>query len=386
MVDYFGAILFALIALFWAVQGTRAVRGMARLPTLVDAPLLEDGRYPRVSILVAARNEATKLPAALPSLLVQDYSNYEVIVVNDRSQDETPQILDEFDQEYGHLRVIHLMELPPGWLGKPHALTQAYQQATGQWLLFTDADVHFAPDLLKRSLSLAVAQGWDHVTLLPFGELEGFWEKTAITYWVGTFALGLKPWRVSNPKAKEYVGVGAFQLVRRSTYEAIGTHQRLAMEVVEDVKLGKLVKLGGFCSGVALGEKRLHIRWVEGLGEYVRNLSKNMFAACGFSVSYALLLVVLSLAMTVLPLGGLLFASGAGRYLSVVCVLAAGLTHMKNGVRLCRASPLYALTFPLGAALLSYTLLRSMVVTLWRGGVLWRDTFYPLKDLRKGLV
>ena len=369
MADYFWPTLFALIALFWVVQGTRAVRGMARLPTLDDVPLLEDGRYPRVSILVAARNEATKLPAALTSLLEQDYPNYEVIMVNDRSQDETPQILDEFDQRHDHLKVTHLSKLPPGWLGKPHALTQAYRRATGEWLLFTDADVHFAADLLKRSLSLALAQGWDHVTLLPFGELEGFWEKTAITYWVGTFALGLKPWRVSDPKAKEYVGVGAFQLVRRSTYEEIGTHQRLAMEVVEDVKLGKLVKLSGFCSGVALGENRLHIRWVEGLGEYVRNLSKNMFAACGFSVSYALLLVVLTLAMTALPLGGLLFGSGAARNLSVVCILAAGLTHMKNGVQLCRASPLYALTFPLGAVLLSYTLLRSMVVTLWRGGV-----------------
>ena len=386
MADYFWPTLFALIALFWVVQGTRAVRGMARLPTLDDVPLLEDGRYPRVSILVAARNEATKLPAALTSLLEQDYPNYEVIMVNDRSQDETPQILDEFDQRHDHLKVTHLSKLPPGWLGKPHALTQAYRRATGEWLLFTDADVHFAADLLKRSLSLALAQGWDHVTLLPFGELEGFWEKTAITYWVGTFALGLKPWRVSDPKAKEHVGVGAFQLVRRSTYEEIGTHQYLAMEVVEDVKLGKLVKLSGFCSGVALGENRLHIRWVEGLGESVRNLSKNMFAACGFSVSYALLLVVLTLAMTVLPLGGLLFGSGAARNLSVVCILAAGLTHMKNGVQLCRASPLYALTFPLGAVLLSYTLLRSMVVTLWRGGVLWRDTFYPLKDLRKGMV
>lgn len=386
MADYFWTTLFALIALFWVVQGTRAVRGMAKLPTLDDVPLLEDGRYPRVSILVAARNEATKLPAALRSLLVQDYPNYEVIMVNDRSQDETPRILDQFDQGYDHLKVTHLSELPPGWLGKPHALTQAYQQATGQWLLFTDADVHFGPDLLKRSLSLALAQGWDHVTLLPFGELEGFWEKTAITYWVGTFALGLKPWRVSHPKAKEYVGVGAFQLVRRSTYEAIGTHQRLAMEVVEDIKLGKLVKLGGFRSGVALGGERLHIRWVEGLGEYVRNLSKNMFAACGFRVSYALLLVVLSLAMTVLPLGALVFASGAVRSVAVVCILAAGLTHMKNGVRLCRAPSLYALTFPLGAVLLSYTLFRSMVVTLWRGGVLWRDTFYPLEDLRKGMV
>ena len=384
--EYFWPGLFALIALFWVVNGIRVHRGIAQLPALDDFPPLEDSQCPRVSILVAARDEAKKLPAALTSLLAQEYPNYEVIIVNDRSQDASPQILDRFAHGHENLKVIHLSELASGWLGKPHALMRAYEHATGQWLVFTDADVHFATDLLHCSLSLALASGWDHLTLLPFAELEGFWEKTAVSYWVGSFTQGLKPWRVSNPRSKDYVGVGAFQLVRRSTYETIGTHRRLAMEVVEDVKLGKLVKLGGFSSGVALGGKRLRIRWVEGLGEYVRNLTKNMFAALGFNVSYVFLIILLTLTVGVLPLGGLLFASGASRYLSAVCILAAALTHMKNGVKLSHASPLYSLTFPLGAAILSYVLLRSMVVTLWKGGIVWRNTFYPLEDLRKGMV
>lgn len=384
--DYFWPAVFVLIALLWVVHGTRAVRGMASLPALDDFPPVDETQYPRVSILVAARDEARKLPSALTTLLAQDYPNYEVIIVNDRSQDATPRILDKFAQGHDNLKVIHLAELSAGWLGKPHALTRAYEHATGQWLVFTDADVHFAADLLQRSLSLTLAQGWDHLTLLPLAQLEGFWEKTAISYWFGSFTHGLKPWRVSDPRSKDYVGVGAFQLVRRSTYETIGTHRRLAMEVVEDVKLGKLVKLGGFRSGVALGGKRLSLRWVEGLGEHVRNLTKNMFAACGFSVSYACLIILLTLTMSVLPLGGLLLGTGAVRYLSAACLLAAGLTHMNNGVRLSHVSPLYALTFPLGGVILSYVLLRSMVVTLWRGGIVWRNTFYPLKDLRKGMI
>jgi hypothetical protein len=345
--DHFWTIFFAFTALLWAISGARAARGMARLPRLDEAPQ-PDGEYPSVSILVAARDEARELPAALASLLAQDYPDYEVIAVNDRSRDATPQILDDLSRTDDRLQVIHLSDLPPGWLGKPHALTRAYQNSSGRWLLFTDADVHFAPDLLRRSVGLVLANGWDHLT--------------------------------------DYVGVGAFQLLRRSAYEEVGTHQRLALEVVEDVKLGKLVKLGGFASGFTLAGERLRIRWVEGLGSYLRNLTKNMFAACRFSISYVLFVVTLSLSVTLLPIAGVLLASGSARYLAGISVLAAVLSHMGNGVRLSRVSPLYALTYPLGALLLVVVLLRSTVVTLWQGGVVWRDTFYPLEDLRKGMI
>ncbi len=383
--DHFWTILFALTALLWAISGARAARGMAGLPRLDEAPQ-PDGEYPSVSILVAARDEARQLPTALASLLAQDYPNYEIIAVNDRSRDATPQILDELSRTDDKLQVIHLSDLPPGWLGKPHALTRAYQNSNGRWLLFTDADVHFAPDLLRRSVGLVLANGWDHLTLVPFVELKGFWEKTAVSYWVGSFIQTFKPWQIARPGSKDYVGVGAFQLLRRSAYEELGTHQRLALEVVEDVKLGKLVKLGGFGSGCALAGERLRIRWVEGLGSYLRNLTKNMFAACRFSVSYVLFVVVLSLSVTLLPIAGVVLASGSARYLAGISVLAAVLAHMSNGVRLSRVSSLYALTYPLGALLLVAVLLRSTVFTLWRGGVVWRDTFYPLEDLRKGMI
>ena len=384
--EYFWTGVFALVALSWIVSGIRAARGVAGLPRLDDAPLLADDECPRISILVAARNEAAKMREALNTLLTQEYPNYEVVAVNDRSSDSTGEILEEFAARHRHLRVIHLQQLPPGWLGKPFALATAHAKSTGEWLVFTDADVRFAPDLLRRTVSMALDKGWDHQTVVPLADLEGFWEKTAVSYWLGTFVFQTKIWQVSNPNSRAYVGAGAFQLVRRAAYEAVGTHRRLAMEVVEDVKLGKLMKLGGFSSGVTLGQQRLRIRWTSGLGEFVSNLTKNMFAACRFSLGYVLLVLILLLIHAVLPVGAIVLASGMPRLMAAIGILAGVVAHMSNGVRLTHASPFYSLTFPLGAILLMYVLLRSMVVTFRQGGIVWRQTFYPLEELRRGMI
>ena len=384
--DYLWTGLFAVIALSWIVQGIGAARGVATLPRLDDAELLSDDECPRISILVAARNEAHKLRKALGTLLTQDYPSYEVLAINDRSTDSTGEILDQFAAKHRHLRVIHIRELPPGWLGKPHALTTAYENSTGEWLVFTDADVRFAPDLLRRTVSMALAKGWQHQTVFPLADLESFWEKTAVSYWLGAFVTGSRIWQVSDPNSRAYVGAGAFQLVLRTAYETVGTHRRLAMEVVEDLKLGKLLKLGGFSSGVTLGQERLRIRWTSGLREFVSNLTKNMFAACGFSVSYVLFILLLILAHTLLPVVAMAFASGIPRLLAAICILAGAVAHLNNGVRLTRVSSFYAFTFPLGATLLMYVFLRSMVVTLRQGGIVWRETFYPLEDLRRGMI
>ncbi|MFQ5927155.1 MAG: glycosyltransferase [Terriglobia bacterium] len=382
---YFWTTLLGLIALTWVIGSLRAFRGMARVPRLADATPLPDADCPNVSILVPARDEAEKLPQALPTLLAQDYPRYEVIAVNDRSRDATPQILDEFARQYQNLKVVHLAELPPGWLGKPHAIAAAYPRACGDWLVFTDADVRFAPDLLRRALALVKEKHWDHLTLFGLVDVVGFWEKTAVTYWGLGFVRALEPWQASNPRSRRYIGVGAFQLLRRSTYEAIGTHQRLAREVVDDIKLGKLVKHGGFRSGVAIAENRLRIRWQDGLRNIIRGLTKNAFAASGFRVSFVMAYVIAAVALDILPFLALLPASGTIRALAGVSVVAALLMHA-NAARASRVSPLYAFTHPLGAAIMAYILLRSTLLTLWRGGVLWRDTFYPLDELKRGLV
>jgi glycosyl transferase family 2 len=373
------------IALTWLIQGTTALLGMSRIPRMGQARRVGDAECPVVSILFAARDEADKLPEALASFLAQDYPQYEVIGVDDRSRDATGAILDEWAARDPRSKAMHVGQLPAGWLGKPHALAAAYTQSKGEWLVFTDADVCFAPGLLRHAVALALAKRWDHLTLLAAVDMPDFWEKVAITYLGIGFVLGVRPWRVDNPRAGTYMGVGAFQLIRRSTYEAIGTHRRLAMEVVDDMKLGKLVKQEGFRSGVAPSDGFVAIRWHEGLGKVIEGLTKNMFAGTGYSVLKTVIGVLGIFGISILPFLALPFVHGVAQILAAVSVGFAVLFQgiLVRGIRL---SPLYGLTHPLGAAIFSYILLRSMVVTLWRGGVLWRNTFYPLDELRRGMV
>ena len=375
----------SLIALGWIIQGLRAYAGMRRVPRLTEVTPASGQNLPRISVLFAARNEAPKLRPALESMLALDYPAYELIAVDDRSEDATPQILDEFGRRHTHLKVIHVRELPPGWLGKPHALETAWRQSSGDWLVFTDADVRFAPDALRRAFALATQRSWDHLTLIVAVDMHGFWEKVAIGYFGFCFLFGVQPWRVSDPHAGSYMGTGAFQLLRRSTYEAIGTHRRLAMEVVDDMKLGKLVKQGGFRSGIAAGKALVQVRWQEGLRNVVRGVTKNMFAGFGFRIGQTVGSVALLLVISILPIVALVFSSGMARVAAGISVACAVLIHgwlMREN----HASPLYGLTHPLGTILFSYMILRSMVVTLWRGGVVWRGTFYPLEELKRGSV
>jgi glycosyltransferase involved in cell wall biosynthesis len=381
----FATIFFTLVAALWIVEAIAARRGMSRMPRLTSIKPFIGSRLPRVSILFAARDEADKLPAALSSLLDLDYQAFEVIAVDDRSSDATPQILDDFAHRDPRLKVIHVAELPPGWLGKPHALEAAYKAATGDWLVFTDADVRFAPDLLHRVLAIAQQQRLDHLTLLSALDLRGFWEPTAVGYLGVCFAIGARPWGTSNPKSKAYMGVGAFQMIRRSAYEAIGTHRRLAMEVLDDMKLGKLVKLGGFHSGVAPSDSFLEVRWQEGIGNVIKGMTKNMFAGFEFRVWAVILGVIAIFCISVLPFAGLAAATGAARIAAAIAA-AAAIVFEAGMMPHARASRLFGFTHPLGAFIVIYIILRSMIVTLARGGVVWRGTFYPLEELKRGLV
>ena len=291
----------------------------------------------------------------------------------------------DFARRDGRLRVVHVKELPGGWLGKPHALQTAFSQSSGEWLVFTDADVRYSPDLLRRTLALVLREEWDHLTLLAALELRGFWEVTTIGYLGLGFALGFEPWQVSNPNSKKYFGVGAFQLVRRSVYESVGTHRKLAMEVVDDIKLGKLVKLGGFRSGLATSQHFVQIRWHDGFLNVVRGLMKNLFAGYGYSVVNALVAVMGVMVFSILPFVGVFVTSGAAR---VACGVCCALAIFIEGsfVRETFQPAWYGLTHPIGAAVFIYMTARATIGTLWRGGIVWRGTFYPLRELRKGMV
>jgi hypothetical protein len=213
----------------------------------------------------------------------------------------------------------------------------------------------------------------------------GFWETVLITFFGLGFHLAADPGRVSDPRSSRYVGVGAFQLVRRLAYEASGTHKRLAMEVVDDMKLGKIVKEAGFRSGCGVAQGFVVVRWHAGLGNLVRGVTKNFFAGAGYSLRLVAAQLTGLLMMNVLPFVGVFFTHGWVRVFCAIAVVIA--VCFQAGVAMVmRVSPLYALTHPLGGLLFSYMLTRSTVVTLRQGGIVWRDTFYALEELKRGVV
>jgi glycosyltransferase involved in cell wall biosynthesis len=381
----FGLVFFGCIAIFWLTHGLRVAYGATRLPWVKNFAPAADLDCPHITILFAARDEEEKLPAALASLMEIDYPNLDIIAVDDRSKDATGRILDDFALGQSRLRVVHVTQLPAGWLGKPHALQKAYETSTGEWLLFTDADVRFKADLLRRAVALTKSRSLDHLTLFCDVEMVGFWEKVLITFFGLGFHLATDPARVSDSRSSRYVGVGAFQLVRRSAYEASGTHRRLAMEVVDDMKLGKIVKQAGFRSDCGVAEDFVVVRWHAGLGNLVRGVTKNFFAGAGYNLWLVAAQVAGLLMMNVLPFVGVVLAHGWMRIFCAIAVAVALCFHAGTAIVM-RVSPFYALTHPLGGVLFCYMLLRSTVVTLRQGGIVWRGTFYPLDELKRGVV
>jgi glycosyltransferase involved in cell wall biosynthesis len=381
----FGIVVFFLVAAFWVFHGLRVAYGATKLPWIKEFAPADDAACPAISLVFAARDEEEKLPAALATLAELDYPHLDIIAADDRSQDATGRILDEFAAAHPRFRAVHVSELPSGWLGKPHALQKAYEASAGEWLLFTDADVRFKPDVVRRAITLAERHTLDHLTLVCNVEMHGFWEKTLITFFGLAFHLATDAYSVSNPNSRAYVGIGAFQLLRRSAYEAIGTHRRLAMEVVDDMKLGKLVKQSGFRSCVGIAQEFITVRWHAGARTVIRGVTKNFFAAFGYSLPFAAVALGGMFLLNVVPFIAVFAGHGWIRIFSAIALLAALCIHGSVDV-VNRVSPLYALTHPIGAILFCYMIARSVAVTLWQGGVTWRGTFYPLKELKRGVV
>ena len=408
---YFHWITGSVLALIWlsrVIDTTLGVRTLTNIsrPEWDRNPAVPTGN-PRVAIIVPARNEESSIEQALQRLLVLDYDNYEVIAINDRSTDRTGEIMDAMGSCSGdppgppasaagaernpgtntppRLKVVHIRELPPNWMGKAHAMWTAASQTDADWLLFTDADVMFRPDCLRRALTYAEAERADHLVLFPRTIMKRPGEKMMLAFFQLMFVFGHRPWKVADPKAKDHIGVGAFNLVRRKVYEAVGTYEALRFEVVDDMKLGKVIKNAGFRQRNVLGNDLLEIRWAMGARGVVRNLTKNFFAVMSFQWWRAIGFCIAAAVLNIMPFAGIVWAHGWGRApfaIALTCIffLYAGMS-IYSDVR-----PWYFFLHPIGTALFIYTMLRSMFFTLWRGGVEWRGTLYPLEELRKGLV
>lgn len=388
--NYLHWIAGCILALAWLSRVLDAAVGM---PKVADISRPEwrphnDRPQPRVSVIVPARNEEEHIEESLTRLLQLDYSNYEVIAINDRSTDRTGGTMDKVAATapaQGRLKVVHIAELPSGWLGKVHAMWTGANQATGEWLLFTDADVLFRADSLDRALFYAESEHADHVVLFPSMIMHSPGETMMVAFFQTLFVFGHRPWKVADPKAKDHMGVGAFNLVRRSAYDAIGTYKAMRFEVVDDMKLGKLIKNAGFAQRNVFGDNLLSLRWVKGAMGMVDNLTKNSFAIMSFQWPRALATAFVMAFLNIWPFFGVWLAHGWARLPYALALLT--MFGIYAGMSWKSAVPVYYFVLhPLGSAMFVYTMLRSMTLTLAQGGIVWRGTFYPLAELRKGMV
>jgi hypothetical protein len=372
--------VFASVALI--TFALRSARHRASVVWLSEVPIEPPPRgWPTLAIIFAARNEAAGVDRATRSMINLSYPDFQVIAVDDRSTDETGAILDAIAHENPRLRVEHIRALPDGWLGKNHALQSAADAARAPWLLFTDADIVFEPTTLQRAISHAERLRLDHLVATPDTQTESELERAFMTFFVFAFAMNAPPWKVSDRRSKVAMGVGAFNLVRAEAFHAIGGFRHLALSIDDDMRLGQALKFTGYRSAVVLGGGMLTVRWHHSLWGMVRGLEKNFFAALNFQlvrVPFALLVIA---TVGLGPFAGLLVGPWWSRLLCAVAIgSSAGVLAVARRQHGLAWYHVFAL--PLGSIACAIALIRSTWLTLWRGGVVWRDHLYPLAQLR----
>jgi len=383
-----------LMAMSWLYRSVTALRGMASVLDLTERdqhnlPALPANEGPDVTVIIPARDEQDSIQATLESLLDSEGISAQIVAIDDRSEDRTGEIMDaaaaKSSQDTNTLEVIHNRDLPPGWLGKPHALALGVARARAPWLLFTDGDVIFAPQALQLALRAAAKAGADHFVLMPTLTHEGLLAAgvQGSIQVLGQWAARM--WKVDDPKAKDFFGVGGFNLLRADAVEAFGGVERLRMEIVEDVSLGWLVKKElRRKSMMVLGPGLAKIAWMRGPFGIVSLLEKNAFAGFRYSIATAVLATALLVVQAVVPLLALAagpwgVAASCTTYLSIAMSFYAN--RKLNGV-----SPFLSILYAPSVLILAWSFVRSTILTLKRGGVTWRGTLYPLDDLKRAMI
>ncbi|MCA9035656.1 MAG: glycosyltransferase [Planctomycetaceae bacterium] len=368
--------LVALLTALWTIPPVLALIAKQLRP---NCNLRTD--CPDVSVIVPARNEAAGIQTALRTILKSEGVRLQVIAVDDRSTDATGRLMDEVAAEDPRLQVIHIDSLPAGWLGKNHAMHIGARNATGEYLLFTDGDVVYEPLAICSAVRFLRENRLQHLCLLPRMIPGGVIENCVVAFFGLIFAVGVQLQLIRTRMPFSYAGVGAFNLIDAAFYRQIGGHQPIAMDVLDDVMLGRMVKSNGGRQDFYSAPELLSIRWQPSLWGIVTGLEKNAFASAGYSLPFILFLTVLFFGGMILPwvaVAVLPFHESAGFLVTIL------IWHGCYGVaaHLSRGGWWLAPLFPVAAGIMAFTYWRSTFITLRRGGVRWRDSFYSLSELR----
>ncbi|MEI7845603.1 MAG: glycosyltransferase [Chloroflexota bacterium] len=376
--------IFALLIIYWLHN--QAWLEIVTLP--VEPPV--DG--PLISLIIPARNEEHNIRRCVEALQSQDYPNIEIIVLDDRSIDKTPAILEELSARDKRLIRLEGVELPEGWAGKPHALFQATEIAQGEWLLFIDADTFLEPNAVSASLYSAKETGADLYTIMTEQVMGSFWEKTVMPLVMTALSVGFSPHRVNDPKTRDAIANGQFILIKRKVYDAIGGHKKLHNLIVEDKAISEQVKWNGYRLIVADGHGMAKTRMYTSLPQMWEGWTKNIYLGLSdrpglllLGVFGAFLALMAAICLPLWPTLGLVWLARNGGWMAQVIILQALLvwaTILYYRTRVAHQmgiSGWYALTTPLGAGVFAAMMFSSAWKVLSGQGVTWKGRLYDPK-------
>lgn len=356
---------------------------------IVVEPASPPSLAPPISICVPARNEERNIRACVENLLAQDYPNFEVVVLDDRSTDTTPEILSQLAAQDARLRPISGSDLPAGWAGKPHALYQASAAARGDWLCFVDADTFLSPATLSSCYAKAVETKADMFTIMTFQITGSFWEKAVMPLVMTALSVGFSPRKVNDPKRKDAIANGQFILIKRSVYEAVGGHESVKDQIVEDKAISEQVKWNGYRLIVADGMKVARTRMYTSLPEMWEGWTKNIYLGLNdrpslmvLGVFGAFISLLAALFLPVWPMLGVYWYLHGGGWMAATVILKSIImwayiifvraqVAQKMGI-----SRGYALTTPLGAAVFAAMMVTSAFRVISGKGVTWKGRKY----------
>jgi glycosyltransferase involved in cell wall biosynthesis len=334
---------------------------------------------PKVSVVMAVRDEASRIEGTLQRILAQRDVHLEVIVVNDRSTDATAEIIRSVAARDSRIRIIEIESLPANWLGKCHACHVGAAAAMGDWILFTEGDVWLQEDVVRRALRVAEKESADHIAVA--GSTRDV--SIAVQGWHLLFMVGIAGWiqKVNRDDPRAFLGIGTFNLVRTSSYRKCGGYEALRMTAVDDVKLGLLLHRSGARTRAYIGGKDVDCEWSAGARGIVKLVEKYYFAALNYNTTMAFGGVMVMGFLWLMAFSGFFTGSWAGLFAGV------GLLSFSIPAALCARQvgwPKRAgLAMPWAIPVFLYANLNSAIVTLRAGGIRWRETFYPLEVLRR---
>jgi hypothetical protein len=370
---------------YWAWMAYGAYRINRTLPVLIEEKIPNPESWPALSVIVPACNEGDTLEAAANTLLEQDYPNLELILIDDRSDDDTGRVVDRIAARDDRVRPLHIKQLPHRWLGKVHALDRGVSAASGEWLLMTDADVHYTrPDSLRRFIAYAEKERVDHLAAAPEMWPCGLLVDTAISSFLRAGLAAGQIWKVSDPDSQVFAGVGAFNLVRKSAFDTTEGFEWLRLEVVDDLGLGMMIKQSGGRSHVVNGTGLLGLDWYRSFEEMALGAEKAFASVAGCSFWRMLGIVAVSTALELSPWVALAPWPIKGVRLAGLAMVLLWIISVVLSHRWARRPLIPGFLSPLIVPLGDWILIRTAWLGLRRGGVLWRGTLYPSEMLREG--